>query len=72
MNLDFILYILAVMIFYDFSCHYLRLTLGLERARKLKYYWPTFLVGKEKRYNIFWTTYWGIVFILLLIYILLH
>lgn len=58
------------MIFYDFSCHLLRLILELEKARKLKYYWPTFLVGKEKRYNIFWTVYWGLALILLLTYIL--
>ncbi len=56
---DVILYILAVMIFYDFSLHLLRLVLGIERARRIKYYWPTFLIGNERLYNIFWTAYWG-------------
>jgi len=66
-----LLYILLIMIFYDLSLHILRLILGLNRARKLRYYWPTFLVGKERRYNLFWTSYWGIAFLLLSLYLLL-
>ncbi len=69
MAMDIILYILLIMIFYDFSLHLSRLFLGLEKARKIKYYWPCFLVGHEKRYNIFWTLYWGIALTLTVIYI---
>ncbi len=71
MALDIILYFLAVMIFYDFSLHALRLALGLERARKIKCWWPNFLTGKKnrRRYEIFWDVYWGIAFVLIVIYI---
>lgn len=54
---DIVLYVLLVMIFYDFSLHVLRYILGLSKARKIKYYWPTFLVGKKRRYEIFWSVY---------------
>ena len=66
-----LLYILIIMIFYDFSLHLLRLVLGLEKARKIKYYWPNFLTGKKnrKRYEIFWTIYWLIALILTIIYL---
>ncbi len=67
-----ILYILTAMIFYDFSLHFLRLILGLEQARKLKFYWPIFLIGNQKRYEIFWTIYWGTAFILTISYIIVQ
>ena len=70
MALDVILYIVGVMIFYDFSLHLLRLIMGLEKARKIKYYWPTFLIGKTKRYEIFWAVYWGIALVLVIVYIM--
>jgi hypothetical protein len=65
-----ILIILLLMIFYDFSLHLLRLILGLDAARKFKYYWPGFLIGKEKAYNLFWSIYWGFAFLLLFAYLL--
>lgn len=68
---EIILYLLLIMIFYDFSLHLLRLTLGLDKARKIKYYWPTFLIKRRKGYDVFWTTYWLIAFILLIIYFLI-
>lgn len=65
---EIILYILFAVIFYDFSLHLLRLMLGLKRARKIRYYWPTFLVENKKGYEIFWTIYWGIALVLIVIY----
>ena len=56
------------MIFYDFSLHLIELFFGTEKARNLKYYWPAF--HNRKIYTTFWTVYWGIAFILLLIYLL--
>ena len=70
MAAEIILYILIIMIFYDFSLHLLEFVLGIERARKIKYYWPSFLIGKRRRYTVFWTTYWGTAFILVLFYML--
>lgn len=69
MIVNLIPYILAIMIFYDFSNHLLELIFGREKARKLfKPYWPTF--KDRKRYTYFWTTYWGIAFLLTMIYLL--
>jgi len=69
MIVNLIPYILAIMIFYDFSNHLLELIFGREKARKLfKLYWPTF--KDRKRYTYFWTTYWGIAFLLTMIYLL--
>ena len=70
MALDIILYVLLIMVFYDFSLHLLEFVLGRNRARKIKYYWPRFLIGKRKTYTKFWTIYWGIAFFLILIYII--
>ncbi|MFH0832761.1 MAG: hypothetical protein V1900_03525 [Candidatus Aenigmatarchaeota archaeon] len=70
MALDIILYAIGIMIFYDFSLHLLRFVLGLKRAQKIKYYWPTFLIGKRRRYEIFWTIYWFAALALVLVYLL--
>ena len=73
MSMDFLAYVLAVMIFYDFSLHLLELILGTGRARKLPYSPYRMLLTKgdfdRKKYTIFWTGYWGIALILILIYI---
>lgn len=67
-------YLLLAMIFYDFSLHLLELIMGRKRARKLKPYHPVRLFvakGKfnRKKYTVFWTIYWGIALLLLLIYL---
>lgn len=64
---DLILYILGILIFYDFSLHLMELIAGKEQARKIKYYWLEF--PNRKRYTLFWTIYWGIALLLILIYI---
>ncbi len=86
MNLDFILYILAVMIFWDFSLHVielLNLAPKFTRSKSIfSYYFPHLRWRKSlngpierenwrKLYNCFWTTYWGIAFILLIIYLII-
>ncbi len=68
MKLDFILYILAVMIFYDLSIHLIYL-LGFEKfflERKINY-WPAW---SGHKYQIFWSLYWGTAFILFLVHFL--
>jgi len=86
MNLDFILYILAVMIFWDFSCHVIDLLNWSQKFTKSKsifsYYYPHFRWRKSPNgpverenwrilYNRFWTAYWGLAFILLIIYLII-
>jgi hypothetical protein len=61
-----ILVILCVMTFYDFMLHLLRLILGLDRARKL-WFWPKFLIGNQRKYELIWTLYWGFAFLLIII-----
>lgn len=85
MSLDFILYILLIMIFWDFSLHILEL---FKWDRKLinsksffSYYYPHFRWRKTPNgaierqnwqilYQRFWITFWGLAFIFLLIYIM--
>lgn len=73
------------MIFWDLSAHLINL-LGLrkkflESKSILSYYYPHTRYKKtatgpvertnsQKKYDYFWTLYWGIAFVLLLIYIL--
>mgnify|MGYP001588650619 CR=1 FL=1 len=67
MNMDFILYILLIMIFYDLSIHLIYL-LGFEKfflGRRINY-WPEW---SGRKYQRFWSGFWGLAFILLLIYI---
>ena len=67
MPLKTVLYILAIMIFYDLSIHLLYMA-GFEQfflKRKINY-WPE-LHGKK--YQVFWAAYWGIAFIIILIYL---
>lgn len=68
MNLDFIPYLIAAMIFYDVSIHFIYL-IGRERFfidRKINY-WP---LWSGHKYQIFWTIYWGTALILTLIYLI--
>jgi hypothetical protein len=79
MNLDFILYILAGMIFYDFSLHVYDLLHAFKKT-KAKHPLGAYLIfdyfskgneeKKAKVYQVFWTIYWGLAFILLLAYLL--
>ncbi len=74
---ELILYILLIMIFYDFSLHLLELFLGLDKVKKLKPYWPSWLFIRNKKfdrklYTIFWILYWLLALILLLSYILMQ
>jgi len=67
--IEIIPYIIALMILYDLSIHIIYL-LGKEDfflKRKLNY-WPQW---HGVKYQIFWTIYWGITLILMLIYIIL-
>lgn len=60
-------YIVTLMIFYDLSIHAVYL-FGFEKfllKRKINF-WPEL---NGKKYQIFWTTYWGIAFILAFLYI---
>ncbi len=86
MNLDFILYILAAMVFWDFSCHVIELLNWSPKFTRSKsifsYYWPHLRWRKtpngpverenwKKLYDRFWVTYWGLAFILLIIYLII-
>jgi hypothetical protein len=83
MNLDFILYILLAMIFWDFSTHtieFLGWTRKFTESKSIfSYYYPHFYWMKtpsgprerpnwRKFYQKFWVIFWGLAFILLLIY----
>jgi len=85
MNLDFILYILAVMILWDFSLHILelfRLDDKFVRSKSIfSYYYPHFRWIKAPNgpversnwssfYQRFWVAFWGSAFLLLIIYII--
>ena len=66
-----ILSILVLMIFYDFSLHLIEV-LGWEkflypRRNIFSYYWP--VASNRQHYNIGWTVYWGVAFLLMLVYI---
>ncbi|MFC1655362.1 hypothetical protein ACFL3C_00660 [Patescibacteria group bacterium] len=62
--------ILAVMVFYDLHLHVIECFFGNQsKSMSKKYYWPPAKIFKnetDKFYNIFWTTYWTIAFVLLL------
>lgn len=85
MNLDFILYILAAMIFWDFSCHVVELfkwDIKLLQSKSIfSYFYPHFRWRKtpnrpaerqnwQRLYQRFWVTFWGLAFILVLIYLI--
>lgn len=85
MNLDFILYILAVMIFWDLSLHIIMILgwdIKLTRSRSIfSYYFPHLRWKKtpngpverenwRRTYDRFWITYWGLAFILLIVYLI--
>lgn len=68
MNLDFIPYIIATMILYDVSIHFIYL-IKKDRFfidRKINYW----LLWSGYKYQIFWTIYWGIALILSIIYLI--
>jgi hypothetical protein len=82
--MDFILYILALMIFWDLSTHVIELFGLIEKFTKSKsifsYYYPHFYWKKtpngpvirenwKKNYQIFWVLFWGVAFILIIVYI---
>jgi hypothetical protein len=85
MSIDIILYILAVMIFLDFSLHVFEL-FGLDvkfiRSKSIfSYYYPHFRWIKTPNgpierpnwnliYQRFWVTFWGLAFLLLIIYLI--
>ena len=87
MGMDFILWVLAVMIFWDFSTHVVEMfgweNKFLNSQNKLSYYYPhlsfkktpTGPVRRENRgiiYQRFWVTYWGLAFILTVAAIILN
>ncbi len=85
MNLDIILYIVAIMIFWYFSLHVIEL-FGLDsrfiRSKSIfSYYYPHFRWikshnGPKERpkwnlfYQRFWVIFWGSAFFLLIIYLI--
>lgn len=78
MALDFILYIITIMIFYDFSLHIVDLLRSYKKIKRRMHPLPIGTLfdyiskgNIEKRQQIrqiFWNIYWGIAFILMLIY----
>jgi len=74
MSIDIILYIITLMIFYDFSIHLVYLFKKEEFFLKRKLnWWPKWdMWGKKERmfYQIFWNTYWGSAFILMVLYLI--
>ncbi|MEX2090566.1 MAG: hypothetical protein WD989_00310 [Candidatus Paceibacterota bacterium] len=86
MSIDFILYTLAIMIFWDFSLHVIEMLGWVGKFTKssffLSYYYPHFYWKKtpdgpivrenwQKPYQIFWVSFWGSGFSLMVIYIIL-
>jgi hypothetical protein len=83
--MDKILYVLAVMIFWDFSTHLIEM-FGWEKkflhSRSIfSYYYPHLSnkkgpdgpIPRKNRENIyqrFWVTFWGLAFVLIMVYIL--
>ena len=70
--INILIYILAVMVFYDFYLHLIELIFGYKEAKKLRFYWSPakiFRTDKRRFYDIFWTSFWGLAFIFLLIII---
>ena len=67
---EIIIYVLTIMVFYDFHLHLIEIKFGNQTKSMPKwYYWPPAKIFKneaEKFYNYFWTTYWGVAFVLLL------
>jgi hypothetical protein len=85
--MEAILYILAVMIFWDFSNHVVELFGWHDRFKNskswLSYYYPHLRYKKGPKgplernngyliYQRFWVGFWGTAFALILIYIIFH
>ena len=67
--IDFIPYIIIVMIVYDLSVHFIYLTNRDEWIIKRKLnWWPNWW---EKKYQIFWISYWIIALILMIFYLII-
>lgn len=84
MSIDLILYILLAMIFWDFSTHLIEGFGWVEKFIRSKsifsycyphFYWMKTPNGPRERpnwnklYQKFWITYWGLAFLLLIIYL---
>lgn len=70
--MELLIYIVAIMVFYDFSLHLIELCFGQDSAKKFRHYWPTFSINgrfDRKKYTLFWTAYWGLALIFILAYI---
>jgi hypothetical protein len=85
--MEIILYVLAVMIFWDFSTHVVELLGWQDKFKNSKSLWsyyyphlrykkgPSGPVERENGYLVyqrFWVTFWGTAFLLILIYIVFH
>lgn len=85
MSIDLILYILAVMIFWDFSLHVIELFGWVEKFTQskslLSYYYPHFYWKKtsngpavrddwQKNYQRFWVAFWATALLLILAYLI--
>lgn len=71
-----LLYIVAIMIAYDFMLHLIKTIIGdKDKTKKKWYYWPPTKIlgrpGNRKLYNYFWTSYWGFALILVILSIFL-
>lgn len=75
--MDWLLYLLAAMIFYDFSLHVFDLLHVYKittirhplRAYKIfDYFSKDDVLKRKKVYQIFWNIYWGSAFVIFLIY----
>ena len=67
---EILLYIVIAMVAYDLSIHLIYLlrkeTFFIERGLN---HWPDW-PGHNHAYQIFWSTYWGTAFVLLLTYLI--
>jgi hypothetical protein len=94
MNLDFLLYIVALVTFWDFLIHVIdwrdrkyKLSKQYDRTWSSRlyqsknifsYFYPSFWGKKKKitdekawkRYDVFWTTTWGAITVLVIIYLI--
>jgi len=72
MSSEILVWIVAIMIFYDLFMHITAFSLGLEKARKL-WWFPQFKI--KGKYNVtfyqrFWISYWGLALFLVVYYLL--
>ena len=76
MPAEILVYIVTLMVLYDWSIHLIYLFRKEDWFFKHKLrYWPNFGKGKKfnrRFYDVVWTMYWFIAFLLLISYILFH